>query len=126
MDLSKFDTRKLAEEGTTIHLTVEGTLLRGGDDKPIDFVVKGTDSPVIRDYLKKSAGEQKAEGAEALAERDIEFACELCIGWSDNASLKGKAFKYSRKNAEVLFAIPAIREALILEATKRANFMQKD
>ena len=126
MDLSQFDTRKRAIEGVKVQIEIEGTTVRGGDGKPVLFTVHGADSPLVREYLSNvKLGEQGDKSPEAVTERDIDFTAALVKGWTDNAVFGNEPFKYNAKNARALFAIPAIREALIAKALDRANFFDK-
>jgi len=122
MDIFDFDTREKAEAGVEIPLEIMGQTLRGKDKEPVLFRIKGFDSNEVRDYTKQANKRNTGESSDADDRKDIAFCCKVCLGWSDNMQAKGKALPYSPEAAKEIFAIPAVRIALIAAVFDRQNF----
>lgn len=124
MDLSRYDTREKAHEGVDVPLVIEGETIHGDDDRPVTFRIKGLADPEVHRILLTMRRGDSRTPEEVLAS-DLKLARAAVIGWSDNWTLGGEKVPYSKGNIERVFAVPAIRRAVLAEVADDAHFMSK-
>lgn len=130
MDLSRFDTRERAHEGVSVPLVIDGETVYGDDDKPVTFQLRGIADPDVHKVILQMRKADSRTPEEVVAS-DLKLARVACVGWSDNWGIdqddKGNLVKlpFSKANVEKVFAIPAIRKAVLSECFREANFMSK-
>lgn len=119
MDLSKFDSRKKAEEGE--ELAIEGT----------DVVVRiiGEDSATYRQYQLDQANKRAKNRSKDLSVDELdrlvaEEAASFIIDWK-NVQINGQDKEYSRAAAIEACGIPWFREQVVSFARTRTNFLPK-
>lgn len=119
MDLSKFDSRKKAEEGE--ELAIEGT----------DITVRciGEDASAYRQFQLDQANQRAKRRGKDLSVEELdrlvaeEAACFI-VGW-ENVQINGVDKEYSRAAAIEACGIPWFREQILAFARNRANFLPK-
>ncbi len=122
MDLSRFDTREKAHEGVDVPLVIDGATIFGDDDAPITFRLKGLADPEVHKVILQMPKAASRTPEEVLAS-DLKLARVAVAGWSDNWTLDGEKVAFSRKAIETVFAVPAIRKAVLAEIFDAAHFM---
>lgn len=122
MDLSRFDTRQRAQEGVDIPLEIDGEVKYGDDDKPITFRTRGYLDPDVRKVIMKM---QKSEPKtpEEADENEMSLARAAIIGWSDNFTVEGEQYSYSKENIAKVLAAPVIRSAVVMKVFEQHRFM---
>lgn len=132
MDLSDFNPEADAEAGASVHLThpSTGLPLFGDDEKPVEFYVRGIDSPAYKEHMRKLADRRQNSRVRTLtaAEMDVEVTKSIALlvtGWSPNWTFEGSAPTFSTKQTEeILRKRTWIREQLDNFVAVRANFSQ--
>jgi hypothetical protein len=122
MDLSRFDTREKAHEGVDVPLVVGGETALGSDGQPVTFRLRGAHDPAVQQLLLAGRRAESRTPAEVLA-ADMKLARVAVLGWSDNLELDGERLAFSPEALGRLFAIPAIRKAVLAEVFDDARFM---
>ena len=133
LDLAKTNPSKLAEAGYTFTLC-----LPDGSETDAKLTVRGSNSPVVKQYARKVYQEFKVrEQAAKRRGRDvedltldeaedlaIESAAVRLIGWEGIAE-GNKDIAYSKDEAlRVLREYPFIRESIMKESDEILNFRQ--
>lgn len=121
MDLSAFDTRQKASEGVEFPLVINGETVMGDNKKPITFTIKGAADPAIHDMILNRRDKIGNTSADVVSS-DLELAKEAVVGWSDNFVLNGNKPKFP-KDVDAVFAIPAIRNAILPKVYENKAFM---
>lgn len=123
MDLSRFDTREKAHEGIDVPLVVNGETVFGDDDQPVTFRLRGVADPEVQKIALQQRRTESRTAEEVLAS-DLKLARAAVVGWSDNWTLGGEKVPFSRAAIETVFAVPAIRLAVLVEVYNSAHFMK--
>ncbi len=121
MDLSAFDTRQKSHEGVDVPLVIDGETAYGSDGKPITFRVKGIADPEVRRLLMGSRNKVNRTPEEA-DEEDMKLMRAAVVGWSDNFTMNGEPLPFSRDAVAKVFAIPLVRQAIVVELLSHRNF----
>lgn len=133
LDLVKVNPSTLAEAGYTFTLCLED-----GQETEAKLTVRGKNSPVVRQYvrklwnefeMRKAAAKRRNREVEDLSldeaeDLAIESAAVRLMGWEGLAE-GGKDLPYSKENAlRILREYPFIREAVLKESDEILNFRQ--
>lgn len=122
-DLGAFDTREKAHEGVDVPLVIDGETVLGDDDQPITFRLKGIADPEVHKVILLTRSAFRRTPEEVLA-ADLKLARVAVVDWSDNWTLDGAKVPFSRAAIEKVFAIPAIRRAVLAFVFDQAVFMK--
>lgn len=124
MDLSRFDTKKAADEG--FRLQLKDPL---GQPTDIVIVVKGADSEQFQaakvEALRRQAEQPKKRGVdyERIEAELIDLLVAVTVAW-ENVQLDGEALACTQDNARKLYRrFPWIREQVDAAIYDRANFI---
>lgn len=122
MDLNQFDTRQKAEAGVWVDLEIEGEVVYGDDDQPIQFQLKGLADEGVHALILKQR-KSTSRTPKEVREDDMKLARAAVIGWTDNFEINGEKLEYSKVNIDKVFANPTIRAAALSKVFDQAAFM---
>lgn len=122
MDLSRYDTREKAHEGADVPLVINGETIFGDDDEPITFRIRGMADPEVHKIILAGMRSGPSRTPEEALASDMKLARAAVVGWSDNWLLDGERVPFSRGAIEKVFAVPAIRKAILAEVGQDRHF----
>ena len=130
MELSRFNTRKGAEQGYDLTLVD-----LNGARTDIVITLLGADSKTYQDKLREhqrrrlsmiSRTRRLTQSPEELDSEALELTVAATTGWI-GMEMNGAEFPYSEENARSLYSdYPAIREQVDVAINERANFLPRD
>ncbi len=122
MDLNQFDTRQKAEAGVRVPLEINGEIIYGDDDEPIEFEIKGMADEAVHALALKQ-GKSISRTPKEVHEGDMKLARTAVIGWTGNFEINGEKLEYSKSNVEKVFSNPTVRQAVLAKVFDQNLFM---
>ncbi len=94
MDLNQFDTRQKAEAGVRVPLEINGEIIYGDDDEPIQFQTKGMADEAVHSLILKQRTSTRRTPKE-VRDDDMKLARAAVIGWTGNFEINGEKLEYT-------------------------------
>lgn len=135
MDLARYDTKALADEGVVMYVRHPGTgePLLDKDDAPVTITLAGVDSDRFRDVVRSQTKRRLNGGSAAGAPKPdaeaeaIELLVKCTLAWSGIGLGSDRELECTPENVRAIYSdprVPWLRQQVDRFIADRANFLK--